>query len=121
MRKSKTTILGLFILTLLSSCSKDQDIVPSTSSQQPRLTVNMPTCNWTSGSMVAVETYEIENGTRYRYVTDNFSAVIDVKNRQINQFTGSVTFYTYYVDLPTLTIHLCNSGGSYPVTYTLTY
>lgn len=122
MRQLVINTLGLIVLPLLlSSCEKEQDIAPSTPSQHPKLTVDLPTCNWTSGVMVAVESYEIEGGMRYRYAIDNFSAVIDVSNRQINQFTGSISFYTYYVDLGTSTMHLCNSGGTYPVTYKLNY
>lgn len=116
---------------LFSSCGKDEGATPSVQSLHPRFSLQMPTCNWDSGVLTAADTIPMYNvvegdsvkvGTCYRYVTDNFSAVVNVNTqRQITQITGGVSFYSYYVDLPTSTMHLCNSAGSYPVTYSLIY
>lgn len=127
------SICGIIVMALLfSSCGKDEDTKPAGyPMEHPRFSLQMPTCNWDSGILTAVDTVPMYNvvegdsvkvGTCYRYVTDNFSAVVSVNTqRQVTQITGGVSFYSYYVDLPTSIMHLCNNAGTYPVTYSLIY
>jgi len=126
-----TTIVSiaciLIVAVLFSSCGKDEDTKPSVKSVHPSFSLQIPASNWDSGVLTPVDTTKLVDnntqvGMRYTYTAQNFNAVVNVDNQQkITQLTGSVGFYTYYVNLSDSIMHLCNGGGSYPITYKLIY
>ena len=119
----KKILISIICIVSLSACEKEQNIAPSNpSSQHPRFSLQLPTCNWDSGVMTHVETSTCENGTLYRYEKlPDFLAMVTVRNGSIVEITGIVGVYTYYVDRQTSMMHLCSNAGSYPVTYQLIY
>jgi hypothetical protein len=119
----KKILISIICIVSLSACEKEQNIAPSNpSSQHPRFSLQLPTCNWDSGVMTHVEISTCDKGTLYRYEKlPDFLAMVTVRNGSIQEITGIVGVYTYYVDQQTRMMHLCSNAGSYPVTYSLIY